>query len=153
MDEIESEEDLLHDVGGDVFGYFFGVAVDDVSQGASVHELDEHEETVHVVVGGDVVDDVPVGAHGHDCSLNLYLVQHLLVRHLHHSHRHALLLVLSVVRLVHCAHRPLTQLFRKSVYFIRVARNETNFRHFLLEIVIRHQFVLRKLFLFLQTMQ
>jgi hypothetical protein len=74
MEEIKSLQDLAHDIRRDILRNPFGIPIDNVGEGAAVHELDQHEEAVHVIVGAYVVYDVLVRAHRHHCRLDLYLL-------------------------------------------------------------------------------
>ena len=144
---LQPLQDLLHDVGADLLGDLLQVLVDDVGECSPVHELDEHEEAVHVVVRRVVVYDVLIRAHGHHCGLYLYLVQDLLLRHLHHSHCPLLLRVLTVEGMVDCAHRALAELLGEAIELVGVVGEEVYAFDLLVEFVVGEEGVVGYLLL------
>lgn len=88
-----------------------------------------------------VVYDVFIGTHGHDCGLNLDLMQNILFWHLHHSHCPAFLSVLTVEGVVDRAHRPLAELLGETVQLIRVVRQEVYSFDLLIEFVVGEESV------------
>lgn len=151
MQRLEAEQDLSHDEGANPFWYLFEVLINDISKCSSVHVLDKHEEAVHVVVGGVVVDDVGVGAHAHHSSLDLDLVQNVLLWHLHHSHCPSLIGILSVKGLIDGAHGSLAELLGKAIKFIGVIRQEYNLLDLLVELAVCEQRIIGNFLLGLET--
>lgn len=101
---LEAEQYLSHDERAHPLWDLFEVLVDDISERSSVHILDKHEKAVHIVIGGVVVDDVGVGAHAHHSSLDLDLMQNILLWHLHHSDSPCLIGILPIEGLIDGAH-------------------------------------------------
>lgn len=149
MKSLESLQYFLHDIGRDPFWDLLDVLVDDLGEAATVHVLDEHEQTIHVVVGSLVVYDILVGAHRHHGRLDLYLVQDVLFRNLHHPHRPAVVLVLPVEGLVHRAHGPLAQLLGKSVVLVGIVGQEVNPLNMFVELAVSEKVAVRGFILLL----
>lgn len=140
---IQTQKDLAHDERGDILGDVAHVLVDDFGEAASVHELDEHEQAVHVVVAGVVVDNVGVRTHGHDSSFDLDLVEDVLLGDLHDSDGPALVGVLAVEGLVDRAHGALAELLGEPIQLVGVFRLELDLGYLFIEIGIGYQRVLR----------
>lgn len=121
MDKVKPLEDLPHDKSRYILGYILGIPINYISQTATIHVLDQHEQAIHVVIRLQIVDDVFICTHGHDCGLYFYLVEHLFVGDLHHSDCHALVRSFPVVCLVDSAHGALAELLGKTIDFVRVA--------------------------------
>lgn len=150
MKHLQALQNFLHDIRANPLRDLLDVLVDDVGERSSVHVLDQHEETVHVVVRGLVVDDVPVGAHRHHCSLDLYLMQDLLFRDLHDPDCPALIRVLSAECLVNGAHRALAELFGKAIDLIGILWQKVDLLDLLVELTITQEGIIRDLFLLLE---
>lgn len=99
-----------------------------------------------------VIDDVAIGAHRHHRCLDLDLLQDLLLGHLHHAYCPALIGVLTVECLVHCAHRTLTQLLCEPIDLVGVVRQKPDLGDLLVELLIREQRIIRDLFLGFQAL-
>lgn len=151
MQHLQPQEYLPHDIGSDSFRNLLHILIDDIGECSSIHVLNQHEETVHVVVGGVVVDDVLIGAHRHHCSLDLDLMQYLLLRHLHHPHRPAFIRQLAVKCLVDRTHRTLTQLLGEPVDLVRVIRQKDDTFDLLIELRISEKSVIGNLLLLLKS--
>lgn len=151
MERLEAEQDLSHNERANPLWDLFEVLVNDISECSSVHVLDKHEETVHVVVRGVVVDDVGVGAHAHHSSLDLDLMQDFLLRHFHHPHSPSLIGILSVEGLIDGAHGSLSELFGKAIELIGVIRQEYNLLDLLIELAIGKQRIIGNFLLGLET--
>jgi hypothetical protein len=134
MEHLQPKEDLSHDIGSHSLRYFLHILIDDVGQCAAVHVLDEHEEAIHVVVGGVVVDDVLVGAHRHDSGLDFDLVQDLLFGDFHHADCPAFVGELAVEGLVDRAHGALAELLGETVELIGIVRQEGDSLDLLVEL-------------------
>ncbi len=153
MNKIQPLENLSHDISRDFFRYFLRVSINNISQWSSIHELNQHEKTIHVVIWANVIYDVFVGAHGHNCGLNLYLLEHLFVWNFHDSDGYTFGWMLSVVGFINRAHSTLPQLFSKSIDFIGITGNEVYFLYLFLEIIVCHKVILWNLVFLLQTVQ
>jgi hypothetical protein len=66
MQGLESFEHFFHEIGNDIFGYFFHVMVNKISHGAAIHKLNKHEEGLFVVVSEEILGQVFASTHGHD---------------------------------------------------------------------------------------
>ena len=148
---LEAEENLSHDEGAYPLWDLFEVLVDDISQCSSIHVLDKHEEAVHVVVGGVVVDDVGVGAHAHHSSLDLDLMQDVLLRHLHDSDGPNLIGILPVEGLINGAHGSFAELLGEAIELIGVIRQEYDPLDLFIELAIGEQRIIGNFLLGLEA--
>ena len=149
--DLEPLQYFLHDIRANPFRDLLDVLVNDICERASVHVLDQHKQAVHVVVGSLVVDDVLVGAHGHDCGLDLDLMQDLLLRHLHHADCPALVGVLSAEGLVNGAHGAFAQLLGEAVDLVGVLRQKVDLLDLLVELAVGQEGVVRDFLVLLES--
>jgi hypothetical protein len=74
MQAFKSFKHVLEDVCYDVFWDLAKIVVDEIDHGSAVHELNEHEERLFVVVGEIVLGEVVGIAEVHHCDLRPNLV-------------------------------------------------------------------------------
>lgn len=151
MEHLQPLQNFLHDVRTNPLGDLLDVLVNDVGERSSVHILDQHEETVHVVVRGLVVDDVPICAHRHHCCLDLNLMQDLLLGDLHHADCPALVGILPAEGLVNGAHRAFAELLGETVDLVGIFRQKVDLFDLLVELIVSQEGVIRDLFLLLEA--
>ena len=151
MQFFEPKHDFPHDVGRYPFWYLFHILVDDFSEASSVHELNKHEKTIHVVVRGMVVYDILVSTHRHHSSLDLDFVQDFLLRNFHDPDCPALVGIFTVKSLIYCTHSTFSQLFCKAIHLVRVVRQKLHSLYLFVELSVTQKSVVRNFFFFFKA--
>lgn len=132
---VEALEHFSEDVGHDVFWYFFEVVVDEVDHGASVHELDKHEQGLFVIVGKEVFGEVAAIAEVHDCDFGFDFVESAVVLEFDDAAGVVIpVFFFFVVGEEHLAHCSLTQLLLENELARRILLDEIYVLYHLLEL-------------------
>lgn len=151
MKNLQPLQNFLHDKGANSFRDLLDVLINDIRERSSIHVLNQHEKTVHVVVRSLVIDDVLIGAHGHDSCFNLDLMQDLLFRHFHHTYCPTFIGVLSAEGLVNGAHSAFAELLGETVDLIGVFRQKVYLFDLLVKLTISQKGVIRDFLLLLKS--